>query len=265
LTKGLSAAIIKTLGGWKVNRSGGRHLLFRPFSIPYFLILLLLLILIIPLATIFLRGLFIRGLHLPPEAVGGVLLISLIGSFINIPLTELRSHVPISTYREISYFGVTWYIPRIETGVHMTLITLNVGGALVPILISTYILSWVIPNGRDPFSEYLKTLLVFVLVMIVVYRSSRLIKGLGIATPAFVPPVITALATILLHWLNPSHSPALIAYVGGTLGTLLGADLLNLRKLPRLGASVVSIGGAGTFDGIYTTGLVSVLLVILLL
>ena len=248
-----------------MNRSKGRHLLFRPFSMMYFFILLLLLLLILPFATVFLRGLFIRGLHIPPEAVGGVLLTSLIGSFINIPLTELRSHAPISTYREISFFGVTWYMPRIETGVRKTVITLNVGGAFVPILISTYILTWVIPKGPDPLSEYLKTLPVFVLVMIVVYRSSRLVKGLGIATPAFVPPVITALSTIFLHWLDPAHSPALIAYVGGTLGTLFGADLLNLRRLPRLGASVVSIGGAGTFDGIYTTGLVSVLLVLLLL
>jgi len=35
--------------------------------------------------------------------------------------------------------------------------------------------------------------------------------------------------------------------------------------LPELGAPVVSVGGAGTFDGIYLTGLVSVMLVLLLL
>jgi uncharacterized membrane protein len=53
---------------------------------------------------------------------------------------------------------------------------------------------------------------------------------------------------------------AAVAYVSGTLGTLIGADLLNLGRIQGLGAPVVSIGGAGTFDGIFLTGVVAVLL-----
>jgi uncharacterized membrane protein len=49
--------------------------------------------------------------------------------------------------------------------------------------------------------------------------------------------------------------------VAGSMGTLLGADILNLGKVQGLGAPVASIGGAGTFDGIFLTGIVSVLLV----
>ena len=41
---------------------------------------------------------------------------------------------------------------------------------------------------------------------------------------------------------------------------MIGADLLNLDKIRGLGAPVVSIGGAGTFDGIFLTGIVAVLL-----
>jgi uncharacterized membrane protein len=51
-----------------------------------------------------------------------------------------------------------------------------------------------------------------------------------------------------------------LAYAGGTLGTLLGADLTNLHKVRRLGAPLISIGGAGTFDGVFITGIVAVLL-----
>ena len=51
-----------------------------------------------------------------------------------------------------------------------------------------------------------------------------------------------------------------LAYAGGTLGTLLGADLANLRQVRRMGAPVVSIGGAGTFDGVFITGIIGVLL-----
>ena len=41
---------------------------------------------------------------------------------------------------------------------------------------------------------------------------------------------------------------------------LIGADLLNLDKLRGLGTPVLSIGGAGTFDGIFMTGIMAVLL-----
>ena len=53
---------------------------------------------------------------------------------------------------------------------------------------------------------------------------------------------------------------AQIAYIAGSLGTLIGADLLNLGKISGLGTPVASIGGAGTFDGIFLTGILAVLL-----
>jgi uncharacterized membrane protein len=106
---------------------------------------------------------------------------------------------------------------------------------------------------------------VLLIVTVVVNRSARVISGLGIATPAMVPPIVTVLATLLVDYTSPIHSPAQVAYIGGTLGTLIGADLLNLHRIRDLGAPVVSMGGAGTFDGVYLTGLVSVLLVVLAL
>ena len=50
---------------------------------------------------------------------------------------------------------------------------------------------------------------------------------------------------------------AAVAYI---LGTLIGADLLNLGKVQGLGAPLASIGGAGTFDGVFLTGIIAVLL-----
>jgi len=41
---------------------------------------------------------------------------------------------------------------------------------------------------------------------------------------------------------------------------LIGADLLNLGKLQGLGAPVVSIEQLGTFDAVFLTGIVAVLL-----
>jgi uncharacterized membrane protein len=82
------------------------------------------------------------------------------------------------------------------------------------------------------------------------------VPGVGIAVPIFVPPVATAIVAVLIA----RHHAAALAYVGGSLGTLIGADLLNLDVVQELGAPVASIGGAGTFDGIFLTGIMAVLL-----
>ena len=88
------------------------------------------------------------------------------------------------------------------------------------------------------------------------HRLARPVPGVGIAIPLFVPPLVAAATGLLLA---PDHAPAL-AYIAGTMGCLIGADLLNLHRLPGLGAPVASIGGAGTFDGIFFTGIIAVLL-----
>lgn len=59
--------------------------------------------------------------------------------------------------------------------------------------------------------------------------------------------------------LTRAPNPAL-AYIAGSLGTLIGGDLMNLKNLQSLGAPIVSIGGAGTFDGVFLTGIIAVLL-----
>ena len=83
---------------------------------------------------------------------------------------------------------------------------------------------------------------------------ARPVKGFGIAVPALLPPIMAAGLALLIA---PQSAP-MFAYISGTLGSLIGADLLNLKKIP--GLPIASIGGAGTFDGIFLTGIISVLL-----
>jgi uncharacterized membrane protein len=71
-----------------------------------------------------------------------------------------------------------------------------------------------------------------------------------------VPPIVAAGVALLLAF---RRAPP-VAYVAGSMGTLIGADLLNLGQITRLGAPVVSIGGAGTFDGVFLTGILAGLL-----
>ena len=94
------------------------------------------------------------------------------------------------------------------------------------------------------------------IVAIVLHWLATPVAGIGIAVPVFFPAIVTAVVALLLS----RRDAAPLAYIGGSMGTLIGADLTNLDKVRGLGAPVASIGGAGTFDGIFLTGILAVLL-----
>jgi uncharacterized membrane protein len=129
-----------------------------------------------------------------------------------------------------------------------TILALNLGGAIIPVVLSVYL--WI----RNRLGTV--ALVATTVVSIAVYMMATPVPGVGIAVPTFIPPLIAAVTALLL---SRRSAPAL-AYVAGTLGTLIGADLLNLPRLQGLGAPVASIGGAGTFDSVFLTGILAVLL-----
>jgi uncharacterized membrane protein len=93
------------------------------------------------------------------------------------------------------------------------------------------------------------------------YAVARPVRGVGIVMPGLTSPLVAVSATWLL--LMPGEYDAIrtpVAFVGGVLGPLLGADLLHLKDITRVSAGVLSIGGAGTFDGIVLSGVLAALL-----
>ena len=74
--------------------------------------------------------------------------------------------------------------------------------------------------------------------------------------PILIAPDQKALVALTL---DPAGAPTLV-YIGGTVGVRIGADLVGRKEIKKLGEPVASIGGAGTFDGIFVTGIVAVLL-----
>ena len=241
------------------------RLIFRPISLLYFMVIVFWTLMLFPL-YLFTGAIFSRALGLSPLFTILVFLFSLLGSHVNIPIKEVASIEPLVTFRRISFFGVSWIIPELSRRKRRTIIAVNVGGALVPIALSLYLLLLVVPfQEPNPFVTYIKILAALIVVTLSTNLIARPIRGVGIATPTFLPPLITALASLMVFQLHTPSNPSIIAYVSGTLGTLIGADLLNLEKISRMGAPIVSIGGAGTFDGIYVTGLMAVFLVLILL
>jgi uncharacterized membrane protein len=178
---------------------------------------------------------------------------TLVGSTINIPIRNVRSVEPVVEVREARVFGMSFRVPRAGYQRVSTLVAVNVGGAIIPILVSAYIL-WSHP-GALPYAVAGTVVTAFL-----VHLMARKVRGVGIVTPAVLPP----LAAALISYMLVPGSPAVVAYVSGSIGALVGADLTNLRGIAKLGAPMASIGGAGTFDGVFLTGLVAVLLAPLL-
>ena len=148
-------------------------------------------------------------------------------------------------------FGLDQLFPRLSRRRRETVIAVNVGGCLIPLGIALYQLSYLADRGP---SLLLKTAIAALFTTGVCYLLARPAQGLGIAMPGFVPPIVAALAAVLLA---PDQAPP-VAFVAGVVGPLVGADILHLKDVNRIATTgVASIGGAGTFDGIVLSGILS--------
>lgn len=173
------------------------------------------------------------------------LLLALLGSSINIPIAYLPQQT-VTVAETVTFFGVPYVVPVIREW-PATVLAVNVGGAVIPTLLSVYL---VVKNGL-----YGLALAGIAVVTVVCHLLARPVAGLGIAEPVFIPPIVTAVVSVVLS----RRYAAPLAYVSGSMGTLIGADVLNLGRIQGLGAPIASIGGAGTFDGIFVTGLLAVI------
>ncbi|XES77427.1 MAG: DUF1614 domain-containing protein [Candidatus Bathyarchaeia archaeon] len=227
-----------------------RKTIYFHHSLLVFLLLIFLAAAVVGLVFFGVVGFAFANVGFTPLVILLLLAASLLGSAVNIPLWKVRTSVPMIREDYVSALGMTYRIPRVEYGQTVTTIAVNVGGALIPTAVSVYLLF-----KADP-STVLYSLVGIGVVTLVTRAISRPVKGVGIVTPALIPPVAAAAVALVL---SPSQ-PLTTAYASGVLGTLIGADLLNLRVIPKLGAPVASIGGAGTFDGVFLSGIIGVLI-----
>lgn len=219
---------------------------YLPLSPTIYLLLVGLFVLLVVLIQIRVLRYTYERLGLSPPVALLLLLGSLLGSAINIPVAELPGQSILSG-REISYFGMRYIIPTVLDWPG-TVIAINVGGALIPSLTSVYLL------GKQRL--WGAGLVAIGCVAAICYWLAEPISGLGIALPVFAPSLAAAAVALLLS----RQQAAPLAYISGSLGTLIGADLLNLHKISDLGAPIASIGGAGTSDGVFLSGVIAVLI-----
>ena len=235
-----------------------RPVIFPFFALQFFILLFLLFLALslVPYIFCFTAAELGRSLGFSPLETFFLLFLILFGGMINIPIKEYENP-QIYTEREVfSFFGIRYRVPQVSQN---TVLAINVGGALIPSLIAIYFLIISIP--KIPF------IITLVAVILVTNRSAKVVKGVGITLPMFITPLVTVLISLFLSYIFecPMELLGRLSFSAGVLGVLIGADLLNLKKIRGIGSRMVSIGGAGTFDGIFLTGVISALLSLIFL
>lgn len=184
-------------------------------------------------------------LGLSPDSAFLLFLTILGGSLVNLPLFSMKSEPPRP--EDIPPKLRELYGEMPHTG--RTLVLVNVGGCVVPAAFSLYLLA------HHPLNLFYVVLSVAA-VTLLCFRITKPLPGIGLGAPMLVAPLMAALVSVAL---DPANA-APMAFISGTLGVLIGADLLHLADIRRLGTPFASIGGAGSFDGIFISGIVAVLL-----
>jgi len=225
-------------------RSRSPH--YFPFGTVFFVVGVLLLGLVATMLQLGAIGYAYERLGVDSRWLLALLLLSLGGSAVNLPLWRMHGGEIVSA-RRVRVYGVDYVVPEVVDAAD-TLVTINVGGGLVPLGLSAWLVA---TRGFG-----LGGLAALGATTAVCYVVARPVRGVGIVVPALLPPLVAALSANLLA---PAHAP-MVAYVAGSVGCLVGADVLHLGEVRGLGVPVASIGGAGTFDAIFLTGILAVIL-----
>jgi uncharacterized membrane protein len=219
---------------------------YFPVALPFLILFGGFLALLIALVEIGILRYAYNRIGIGPRHMFLLLFLSFMGSYVNIPIWYLPPH-SVAQPGVIYFHGMQHVIPFVKNWPG-TVIAINLGGAVIPILLSGYL---ILKNAL-----FRKSVVGVCLVAFFVHIIAQPVRGVGVVVPTYLPSIIAAVVGFLL---SRKKAPPL-AYISGSLGTLVGADLLNLRIIQELGAPVASIGGAGTFDGIFLTGILAVLL-----
>ncbi|MGC9072046.1 MAG: DUF1614 domain-containing protein [Acidilobus sp.] len=178
-------------------------------------------------------------------------------SFVNMALARIKTGAIVTELGVdyVEFFGIPIPIPRMRTMEVSTILAINVGGAVVPILAST-IFTYLLLSSVYGRAFLTAAIVDVTITSIAIYLLSRPVAGVGIVVPAFTAPLIAAFVAVLMTGFGVVSATA--AYIGGSIGSLLGADVFRLsRSVRELKAPMLSIGGAGMFDGVFLSGILA--------
>lgn len=218
-------------------------------------VLVMLFILLLPLVLVDLMQSALQRLHLTPPAALLTVMGIFIGSLVNIPVYRIQR----DEWQPVDVWGPVWLGPfsqQFRRVRQETIIAVNVGGCVIPCLLVLWELQHIAPLGSGVLARTLAATAVNVLAC---YLVARPVPGIGIMMPGFVSPLVAVSGSWIFLW-DLETARVAAAFIAGVLGPLIGADLLHLRDIQRVPTGMLSIGGAGTFDGIVLSGILAAVL-----
>ena len=217
-----------------------------PLSIFAIVLLIALLILIIPLLILGVIGAAFTRLGFSWISALAIVLLMLFGSFVNIPVYKIRRDMIRIPPPDSSIFGE--YSQSNPSPVWDTTIAINLGGAVIPIAVSLYMVyqAILIIGSSLLFSVCVGT----ILVAAITYVSTCYLPGSGIQVSLIIPGLTALLAGLMLSG-GTGLAAAVTAFVSGIVGILLGGNIAQLFRIKDLDVPSVSMGGAGTFGAVF--------------
>jgi uncharacterized membrane protein len=187
-------------------------------------------------------------LHINPQAAVTLMVAIIAGGFINIPLKRITHQHDVIVH-PFAAFGFAGRWPQLRRIHRETVIAVNVGGCVIPVGLVLYEVAHLV-TGKGGLAA---AAIASMVNAIVCYLAARPVPGVGIVMPGLLSAFVAA--GLALVFAPDEAAP--VAYVAGVIGPLVGADLLHLRDFSGKAIGTVSIGGAGTFDGIVLSGIVA--------
>jgi uncharacterized membrane protein len=219
------------------------------------LLLIALIILIVPLLFLGLVGAAFTRLGFSWIAALAVVLLMLLGSFVNLPLYRIKRDMVRVGNAELPFAGAG--NPFVTSPVWETIISLNLGGAVIPVAVSLYLLY---QATAITGMELLLPVAVGILIVAgIAWMATRSVPGYGLRAPLFIPGLAALLCGLLLAG-GTGLSAGVTAFVAGTAGTLLGAGIAQIPRVREMEVPEVSIGGSGMFGAIFLACILSALI-----
>jgi uncharacterized membrane protein len=181
----------------------------------------------------------------------------LLTSVIEVPIYRMKTKKPEYSEREAMRIGEIYHAPIAEEmregdkRTYRTTVTLNMGGFIIPLLFSFYLLK----SYSLPLIEVIMSSLLMVLFS---YMLLEVKGGIGIVVPSYIGIFAIPLGFLL------APEPEIVApliFVSAIFGIALGM-LLSLVKLPReeVGSAFFNIGGIGSFHSVYIISFLALLI-----
>ena len=227
-----------------------------PLPLVAIVVLVAFLIVLIPLLLLGLVGAAFSRLGLSWTEAVAVILLMLLGSFVNIPLwTVQRTLKKTAGERPAVFDAFTGEAIPDERAI--TSISLNLGGAVIPGAVSVYLLFQMHHAIGQPV--YVQAGVALLIVAVITKILTTVTPAGGVRAPLLVPAASALLCGVIFAG-GTGLAAAVVAFVAGTTGTLLGAGIFTIPSLKTTGIPLLSIGGAGTFGTVFICGILAALI-----